>query len=100
LVSYVADVSGHGVPAALLAVAAMHFLSPVPESTSLLRDTSLDGSPDGRLGTVKRPARVASDLNHRFCAGDNDGRFLTMILAILDTVEGRLHLTSAGHPPP
>jgi sigma-B regulation protein RsbU (phosphoserine phosphatase) len=97
LVSYVADVSGHGVPAALLAVAAMHFLAPVPESTSLLRDFA---HADGSLGTVKHPARVTSDLNHRFCAKDNDGRFLTMILAILDTLDGRLHLTSAGHPPP
>ena len=40
LVFYVVDVSGHGVPAALLAVTAMHELTPTPEGSSLLRDPS------------------------------------------------------------
>jgi len=97
LVAYVLDVSGHGVPAALLSVSAMHALEPIPEDTSLLRDR---GGAGGELGTVKHPARIATELNRRFRAGENDGRYLTMILCILDTHEGRLHLTSAGHPPP
>jgi sigma-B regulation protein RsbU (phosphoserine phosphatase) len=96
LVAYVLDVSGHGVPAALLSVSAMHALEPVPEEASLIRDTKAAGE----LGTVQRPARVAFELNRRFRAGENDGRYLTMILCVLDTHTGRLHLTSAGHPPP
>jgi sigma-B regulation protein RsbU (phosphoserine phosphatase) len=97
LVAYVLDVSGHGVPAALLAVRAMHSLEPIPEATSLLRD--MTGSGD-QLGTVRHPAKVATALNRSFRAGDNDDRYLTMILCVLDTLDGRLHITSAGHPMP
>jgi sigma-B regulation protein RsbU (phosphoserine phosphatase) len=96
LVSYVVDVSGHGVPAALLAVTAMHALSPAGEGSLLMRR-----APDVEgVGPVQVPSRVVSELNRRFCAGNNDGRFLTMILCVLDTHEGRLHMARAGHPLP
>jgi sigma-B regulation protein RsbU (phosphoserine phosphatase) len=95
LVAYVLDVSGHGVPAALLSVSAMHSLEPIPPEVSLLRTITPNGS---ELGTVQRPSRVAAELNRRFRAGENDGRFLTMILCVLDTLNGSLHLTRAGHP--
>ncbi len=91
LVAYVADVSGHGVPAALLSVTAMHAMSPAAEGASLLRD------PGGRMW---QPSRTVAELNRRFTAGDNDGRFLTMILCVLDTHEGRLTFARAGHPLP
>ncbi|MGB7160455.1 MAG: PP2C family protein-serine/threonine phosphatase, partial [Tepidisphaeraceae bacterium] len=45
------------------------------------------------------PARVATEMNRRFRASDHDRRFLTMGLCVLDTSAGRLHFTSAGHPP-
>src|SRR5205085_10475143 len=57
-------------------------------------------SGDGNLGTVHKPAHIATELNRRFRAGENDGRYMTMILCVLDTHEGVLHLTCAGHPPP
>jgi sigma-B regulation protein RsbU (phosphoserine phosphatase) len=97
LVAYVLDVSGHGVPAALLSVSAMHSLEPDPAEMSLLRDPA---HAKQHLGTVQRPARVAQELNRRFRAGENDGRYLTMVLCVVDTFEGWLHITSAGHPPP
>ena len=97
LLAYVLDVSGHGVPAALLSVSAMHALEPDPAETSLVRDLACVG---GELGTTQRPARVAAELNRRFRAGENDGRYLTIALCVLDTQEGRLHFTSAGHPLP
>jgi sigma-B regulation protein RsbU (phosphoserine phosphatase) len=95
LVAYVIDVSGHGVPAALLSVSAMHAMDPQAGAASVLRD--LTGA--GGMGTVQRPALVAAEMNRRFRAGDNGGRYLTMILAALDTQSGRLRFTSAGHPP-
>jgi sigma-B regulation protein RsbU (phosphoserine phosphatase) len=98
LVAYVLDVSGHGVPAALLSVSAMHSMEPVLEATSLLRDTS--GRAGAAFGTVRQPSQVAAELNRRFRAGENDGRFLTMVLCVLDTHDGRLCITSAGHPRP
>jgi len=99
LVAYVLDVSGHGVPAALLSVSAMHALEPEPADASIVRDSTHPGG-GGELGTVRQPARVASELNRRFRAGENDGLYLTMVLFVLDTFTGRLHLASAGHPPP
>lgn len=96
LVAYVIDVSGHGVPAALLSVTAMHAMEPMSGAASLLRDMA--GS--GGIGTVQLPARVATEMNRRFRASDNDGRYLTMILGVLDTHTGRLHIASAGHPAP
>jgi sigma-B regulation protein RsbU (phosphoserine phosphatase) len=96
LVAYVIDVSGHGVPAALLSVTAMHALAPAGEGASLLL-----GPPSGDgLGPVQSPARTVAELNRRFCASDNDGRFLTMVLFALDTHSGRATFTRAGHPFP
>jgi sigma-B regulation protein RsbU (phosphoserine phosphatase) len=94
LVSYVVDVTGHGVPAALLAVTVMHAMSPTGEGASLLRAPLAEG------GGTQRPSRVIAELNRRFCAGDNDGRFLTMVLCILDTQDGRMRFARAGHPLP
>lgn len=91
LISYVVDVTGHGVPAALLAVTAMHALSPAAGGLTpahAMRDGWLD------------PAVVTADLNRRFSAGGNDGRFLTMILCVLDMQTGRFRFSRAGHPLP
>ena len=96
LIAYVIDVSGHGVPAALLAVTAMHTLAPAGEGASLLLGAQ---SGDG-LGPVQLPARTVAELNRRFCASDNDGRFLTMVLFALDTHSGRATFARAGHPFP
>ena len=96
LVAYVVDVSGHGVPAALLSVTAMHALAPAGEGASLLLGPE---SGDG-LGPIQSPARTVAELNRRFCASDNDGRFLTMLLFALDTHSGRGTFARAGHPLP
>jgi len=96
LVSYVVDVSGHGVPAALLSVNAMRYLEPVPETVSLLRDMTLSSG----FGTVQLPSQIAAELNRRFRSEDCDNRFLTMVISVLDTHTGRLVLSCAGHPPP
>jgi sigma-B regulation protein RsbU (phosphoserine phosphatase) len=96
LVAYVIDVSGHGVPAALLSVTAMHALAPAGEGASLLL-----GPPGGDgLGPVQPPARTVAELNRRFCASDNDGRFLTMVLFAFDTHSGHATFARAGHPLP
>lgn len=96
LIAYVIDVSGHGVPAALLSVTAMHALAAAGEGASLLL-----GSQNGDgLGPVQPPARTVTELNRRFCASDNDGRFLTMVLFAFDTHSGHATFARAGHPLP
>jgi sigma-B regulation protein RsbU (phosphoserine phosphatase) len=96
LIAYVIDVTGHGVPAALLSVTAMHALAPAGEGASLLLGPQ---SGDG-LGPVQSPARTVAELNRRFCASDNDARFLTMVLFALDTHSGHATFARAGHPLP
>jgi sigma-B regulation protein RsbU (phosphoserine phosphatase) len=96
LIAYVLDVSGHGVPAALLSVTAMHALAPAGEGASLLLGPQ---NGDG-LGSIQSPGRTVAELNRRFCASDNDGRFLTMVLFALDTHSGRAIFARAGHPLP
>jgi sigma-B regulation protein RsbU (phosphoserine phosphatase) len=96
LIAYVIDVSGHGVPAALLSVTVMHALAATGEGASLLRDASGGGG----IGPIQSPGRVVTELNRRFCYSDNDGRFLTMILLALDTHTGEAALARAGHPLP
>ena len=104
LIAYVIDVSGHGVPAALLSVTAMHALATAGdagEGASLLLNSQRGGGGgDGGLGPVQSPARTVAELNRRFCASDNDGRFLTMVLFALDTQTGRATFARAGHPYP
>ena len=96
LIAYVVDVSGHGVPAALLSVTAMHALACSGDGASLILGPE---NGDG-LGPVQSPSRTVAELNRRFCASDNDGRFLTMILFAFDTHTGRASFARAGHPLP
>jgi sigma-B regulation protein RsbU (phosphoserine phosphatase) len=95
-VSYVLDVSGHGVPAALLAVTAMHQLSPSSAGMERLRQTLSERA----VGDGALTSPLVIDLNRRLSAADNDGRFLTMVLSVLDTHTGRMSFTRAAHPLP
>lgn len=97
LVAYVLDVSGHGVPAALLSVTAMHSLSPSADAAAFAAGTG-DGAGGG--AATSSPRTVVSDLNRRFASTDNDGRYMTMVLCVLDTHTGVLTFARAGHPPP
>lgn len=92
LISYVVDVSGHGVPAALLSVTAMHALAHAGEGASLILAAQSGGD--------QSPARTVAELNRRFCTSDNDGRFLTMLLVVIDTHTGLATFARAGHPLP
>jgi sigma-B regulation protein RsbU (phosphoserine phosphatase) len=68
-------------------------MEPDPPASSALRDLTEGGG----LGTVRLPSQVAAELNQHFHADSSDARYLTMILCVLDTREGRLCVSSAGH---
>jgi serine phosphatase RsbU (regulator of sigma subunit)/anti-anti-sigma regulatory factor len=83
LAVYVADAAGHGVSAALLAVL----------FKQRLRLLEADRS-------ARSPAAVLVELNRDLydeCRAS--GLFVTVVLALIDTVSGAATIASAGHPP-
>jgi serine phosphatase RsbU (regulator of sigma subunit) len=75
----VADVSGHGMPAALIA--------------SMLKIAL-----DGQTACATDPARVLAGLNHALC-GKFQGHFVTAVYVVIDTGKQSLLYAGAGHPP-
>ena len=84
---YVLDVSGHGVPAAMVAVSASQSLSP---TAGLVR------SPGGALTA---PVDVLRGLDAEYPIGRFD-RYFTISFGLLDVISGKLRYSSAAHPPP
>jgi sigma-B regulation protein RsbU (phosphoserine phosphatase) len=95
LALYVVDVSGHGVPSALLSVAVARSLTRQVTTTSILARADENG-----LISVAPPAQVASELNRRFPMEDQGNLYFTMFYGILNTLTGDLRYVSAGHVPP
>jgi phosphoserine phosphatase RsbU/P len=91
---YVLDVTGEGVPAALLATTLSRILAPASDPTSILVARNDDGSVAG----VREPAEVAQELNQRFSL--REGRqYFTLAYGVLHLESRRLEFTSAAHPP-
>jgi phosphoserine phosphatase RsbU/P len=76
----IADVSGHGVPAALVA-------------------SMLKVAVTAQAGHVESPPQVLSGINQIF-HGKLRGQFITALYLFLDLEAGRLTAASAGHPRP
>lgn len=89
---YLADVSGHGVGAALLSFTLNHLLSPSREG-SLLVEVAGDGP-----ATVS-PARLAGRLNRQFPM-EKTRQYFTLVYGAYDGSEGRFRYVVAGHPSP
>jgi sigma-B regulation protein RsbU (phosphoserine phosphatase) len=77
---FIADVSGHGVPAALVA--------------SMLKIALAT-----QIENASSPARILAALNTLFC-GRLERQFVTAAYVHIDPVVGTLVVASAGHPPP
>jgi phosphoserine phosphatase RsbU/P len=92
LAFYQLDVSGHGIPAALLSVTVSRILLP------------LEGSPSIRVSPIDRrlelvaPAEVVAELNSRFQSEDD--LYFTIVYGILDVFTRELRFCQAGHPGP
>ena len=93
---YVLDVSGHGVGAALLSASIQRWLSAVPEHSCLFTRRPDDPS----RYAIASPADVATDLNRRYHAEPESGKFFTLLYGVLDVRDGRFRYVTAGHPPP
>jgi serine phosphatase RsbU (regulator of sigma subunit) len=91
---YLLDVSGHGVPAALLSVTATRSLSPGAGGAA-----SVVAGPGANPQAVD-PAQVASRLNSLYPMASNGNHYFTMIYGLLDVRTRRFRFTDAGHPGP
>jgi phosphoserine phosphatase RsbU/P len=91
---YVLDVSGHGVAASLLAMAAARALSPTQDPDSLLMHVSQKTG----LSEPTPPAQVAERLNQKFAWDGNTEQFLTIFYAVLNAKTREVTYASAGHP--
>ncbi len=88
---YIVDVSGHGVPAALMSVSVNRSLEPSADPSCLVT------GPDN---TVASPAEVAQRLNTLYSMQDWDNYYFTMVYGVLDLEAGRFRFITAGHPGP
>ncbi len=90
---YMLDVSGHGVPAAMVAVSVFQNLHP---QTGRILMKSKDGQKER---TFRSPAQVLEklDLEYTF---DRFNNFFTINYVVLNAATGKFTCSSAGHPPP
>jgi phosphoserine phosphatase RsbU/P len=91
LAFYLADISGHGVAAAMLAVAAQNQLE---EVTRQVVGAAAAGVPARRLAP-----EVVGRFNRRFVRTSDDGLYLTAVFGLLELDTGVAALVHAGHPP-
>jgi sigma-B regulation protein RsbU (phosphoserine phosphatase) len=91
---YVVDVSGHGVPSALLSVSLSRLLSGDPAS-SVLWTTDV-GAAEPRVAS---PLEVMTELSKRFPYDMQTGQYFTMVYAVIDLENQKLTYASAGHEP-
>ncbi|MCB0343479.1 MAG: PP2C family protein-serine/threonine phosphatase [Bdellovibrionales bacterium] len=75
----IADVTGHGLPAAFIGAMTKMALS---------------------YATQDCPGAILKDINHGLEALMPEGRFVTATAAVFDAASGAFHAACAGHPPP
>ena len=92
---YVLDVTGDGVPAALLATTLIKVMSPATDPASLL----VERNDDQAEPRVLEPVEVAKKLNQRFAATQEQKQFFTLAYGVLNLESREFCYTSAGHPP-
>ncbi|MEM7254418.1 MAG: SpoIIE family protein phosphatase [Pseudomonadota bacterium] len=90
---YSLDVSGHGVPSALLSVAIHEVLKP-----DFIAKSADD--PTYAQYPARDPADIVSDLNERFQGGGETNLYFTTIIGVLDQDTGEIRYCQAGHPNP
>ena len=92
-VIYMLDVSGHGVPAAMVTVSVSQLMQ---LHTGILINKRADSSSDSK---IMSPVEVLNDLEQEF-PFDRFNNFFTINYFILNTENGILNYANAGHPKP
>jgi sigma-B regulation protein RsbU (phosphoserine phosphatase) len=91
LAFYVADISGHGVAAAMMAVSAQHQLRAVSQQVVRAIDPA--------AGLQEAAVEIVTRYNRRFLEMNETGLYLTLVYGLVDRVTGHTALVEAGHPP-
>ncbi|MBF0472267.1 MAG: SpoIIE family protein phosphatase [Nitrospirae bacterium] len=90
---YLLDVTGHGIPAALLSFTASKTISPHGE-TSPLTKQAIDGF------DVLMPSKAVEEINKRFQREKGTTQYFTMVYGIIDIQTNGIKLIRAGHAMP
>ena len=90
---YMLDVSGHGVPSALITVSVSQMLQP-HTNTLIKRDTN-----QGSQNEIVAPVDVLRELDREYPIERFD-KYFTFIYMLIDIRRGALRYSNAGHPPP
>ena len=90
---YILDVSGHGVPSALVTVSVSQMLR--PDSGAVIRP----GSANGNGHEIVAPSEVLAHLDREYPMERFD-KFFSIVYMVVDVRDGTAHYSSAGHPPP
>lgn len=90
---YLLDVSGHGVPAAMLSASLNWILS-----YGKMEDQDSAGT--SAPGLTASPGALLKSLNGLFQEHHHSGQFITMIYGILEVAKSRITMSQAGLPPP
>ncbi len=93
---YILDVSGHGVPAAMLSVALHKVLLPFASPTSLLTRHKDEGSGF----QIVSPAEVCQQLNVLFPMNPATAQYFTLLYGVFDLKTREFRSVSAGHCAP
>lgn len=93
---YVLDVSGHGVPAALLAVTVTRNLTLHEDRSSIITEP---GATSGER-TIASPLSVIEQLNRMYPMDSEARLYFTILYGILDLMTGHFRYVAAGHPGP
>jgi sigma-B regulation protein RsbU (phosphoserine phosphatase) len=93
LMAYMLDVSGHGVPSAMVTVSVHQSLS---DRTGQLVKQPLDQKPYFRICT---PAEVLTALDQEY-PYERFEKFFTMTYLLLEPETGKVRYCNGGHPPP
>jgi sigma-B regulation protein RsbU (phosphoserine phosphatase) len=92
---YLLDVSGHGVPAALLSMTVNRVLSGRASQDFMLKEHA-----GGSRYRLLPPSKVAEQLNKQFPVDPATWQYFTLLYGILDVAAGEFRYMSAGHPGP
>jgi sigma-B regulation protein RsbU (phosphoserine phosphatase) len=89
---YLLDVSGHGVPSALLTVTVNKMLSS--------RSHEVNPIYDSRTNELVSTGTVLRELNARFQLEEDTSQYFTIVFGMLNLKTGAFEVAQAGHPPP